>query len=54
MVQRLVVGQSVFRLEQFATEGAVVLDEIVVDVSHMDLHHAPVLEPLATILAIKV
>ena len=54
MVQRLVVGQCVFRLEQLPTERTIVLDEIVVDVSHMDLHHAPVLEPLATILAIKV
>ena len=54
MVQRLVVGQSVFRLEQFATEGAVVLDEIVVDVSHVNFQYTPVLEPLSTILAIKV
>ena len=54
MVQRLVVGQCVFRLEQLPAERTIVLDEIVVDVSHVNLQHTPVLEPLSTILAIKV
>jgi hypothetical protein len=48
------VGQRVFRLEQLPAKGAVMLDEIVMDVSHVNLQHAPVLELLATILAIKV
>ena len=54
VVQGLVVGQGVFRFEEFPAERTVVLDEIVVDVSHVNLQHTPVLEPLSTILAIKV
>ena len=54
MVQGLVVGKGVFRFEELPTERTVVLDEIVVDVSHVNLQHTPVLEPLSTILAIKV
>ena len=54
VVQGLVVGKGVFRFEELPTERTVVLDEIVVDVSHVNLQHTPVLEPLSTILAIKV
>ena len=54
VVQGLVVGEGVFRFEEFSAERTVVLDEIVVDVSHVNLQHTPVLEPLSTILAIKV
>ena len=54
VVQRLVVGQCVFRLEQLPAERTIVLDEIVVDVSHVNFQYTPVLEPLSTILAIKV
>lgn len=48
------VGQCVFRLELLPAEGTIVLDEILVDVSHVDLQHTTVLEALPAILAFKV
>ena len=48
------VGKGVFRFEELPTERTVVLDEIVVDVSHVNFQYTPVLESLSTILAIKV
>ena len=48
------VGQRVFGLELLPTEGTIILDEILVDVSHVDLQHTAVLEALPAILAVKV
>jgi len=47
------VCQRVFRLEQLATQRAVVLGKVLVDVPHVNLQHAPILESLSTILAVK-
>jgi hypothetical protein len=49
-----VVGQCVFGLELLPAEGTIVLDEILVDVSHVHLQHSTVLEALPAILAFKV